>query len=170
MTRCRYDPRRNWSSTTFQHYIVYSNHYIHTFSMQRVKKGETEIGYRETWHSTTATLVLFMCPEYTGSPFYVPIRRTMMKTMDIHVYNENMSDMCREPTPSIEHRSSAWKARCITAWPPRLPGWMEWSVTASQHKKAILCRKRWIYERMKHVKNCGPCSHYVNGQTLKIYK
>ena len=28
---------------------------------------------------------------YTGSPFYVPIRRTMMNTMDI--YNEKMNDV-----------------------------------------------------------------------------
>ena len=39
-------------------YIVYSSHYIHTFRMYRGKKEETKIGYRETWNSTTATLVL----------------------------------------------------------------------------------------------------------------
>ena len=50
--------RRNWSVTTFQHYIGYSSHYIHTFRMYRVKKGETEIGYRKTLNSTTVTLVL----------------------------------------------------------------------------------------------------------------
>ena len=37
----------------------------------------------------------FTCPEYSsytrGSPFYVPIRRTMMNTMDI--YYEKMNDM-----------------------------------------------------------------------------
>ena len=45
------------SCTTFQHYIGYSSHYIHTFRMYRGKKGETEIGYRKTWNSTTVTLV-----------------------------------------------------------------------------------------------------------------
>ena len=47
-----------WSFTTVQHYIGYSSHYIHTFIMHREKKRETEIGYRDTWNSTTATLVL----------------------------------------------------------------------------------------------------------------
>ena len=37
--------------TTFQHYIGYSSHYIHTCIMHRGKKRETEIGYRETWNS-----------------------------------------------------------------------------------------------------------------------
>ena len=36
---------------------------------------------------------------YTGSPFYVPIRQTMMNTVDI--YNEKMNDMW-EPAPGIE--------------------------------------------------------------------
>ena len=49
---------RNWSFTTFQHYIGYSSHYIHTFSMYRRREGKTEIGYRETWNSKTVTLVL----------------------------------------------------------------------------------------------------------------
>ena len=31
---------------------------IHTFIMHRGKEEETEIGYRVTWNSTTATLVL----------------------------------------------------------------------------------------------------------------
>ena len=44
--------------TTFQHYIGYSSHYIHTRIVHRGKEGEREIGYRETWNSTTATLVL----------------------------------------------------------------------------------------------------------------
>ena len=43
------------SFTTFQHYIGYSSHFIHTFSMYRENKGETEVGYRETWNSTTVT-------------------------------------------------------------------------------------------------------------------
>ena len=47
-----------WSFTTFQHYLGYSSHYIHTCIVHRGKKGETEIGYRDTWNSTTATLVL----------------------------------------------------------------------------------------------------------------
>ena len=43
---------------TFQHYIGYSSHYIHTFIVHKGKKGGTEFGYRATWNSTTATLVL----------------------------------------------------------------------------------------------------------------
>ena len=39
-------------------YRLFESLYIHIFSMYRRKKGETEIGYRETWNSTTATLVL----------------------------------------------------------------------------------------------------------------
>ena len=45
---------RNWSLTTFQHYIGFSSHYIHTC---RRKKGETEIEYRDL-EFYTATLVL----------------------------------------------------------------------------------------------------------------
>ena len=41
---------------------------------------------------------------YTGSPGYVPIRRTMMNTMDI--YKDKMNDI-REPAPGIEPGSSA---------------------------------------------------------------
>ena len=46
------------SVTTFQHCIGHSSHYIHTVIVYRGKKGKTEIGYRETWNSTTSTLVL----------------------------------------------------------------------------------------------------------------
>ena len=39
-------------------YRLFTSHHIHTCSMYRGKKGEAEIGYRETWNSTTVTLVL----------------------------------------------------------------------------------------------------------------
>ena len=38
--------------STFQPYLGYSNHYIHTCIVHGGKKGETEMGYRETWNST----------------------------------------------------------------------------------------------------------------------
>ena len=44
-----------------EHYIGYSSHFIHTCIVHSGKKGETEIGYKETWNSTTAILVA--CPE-----------------------------------------------------------------------------------------------------------
>ena len=72
---------------------------------------------------------------YTGSPFYVPIRRTMMKTMDI--YNENMNDMW-EPYPGIEPGSSAWKARRVTVRPPRLPGAYKRYTLAFTRNRGIL--------------------------------
>ena len=41
----------------FQHYKVYSSHYIHTLIVHRGKKEETEMKYREIWISTQATLI-----------------------------------------------------------------------------------------------------------------
>ena len=41
---------------------------------------------------------------YTGPTFDVPVRRSMVNTMDIH--NEKMNDM-REPAPGIEPWSPA---------------------------------------------------------------
>ena len=38
--------------------LEFSSHYINTFSIYRGRKGETDIGYRHTWNSTTATLIL----------------------------------------------------------------------------------------------------------------
>ena len=77
------------------------------YSHIRGKKGETEIGYRETWNSTTATLVLLLTGvqlRHTGSTCYVTFRCTILNTMDIH--NEKMDDMW-ESAPGIEQGSSA---------------------------------------------------------------
>ena len=41
----------------------------------------------------------FTCREYSGSPFYFPIR-WKMNTMDIYMYNEKMNMW--EPAPGIE--------------------------------------------------------------------
>ena len=76
--------------------------------MDRDNKVEIEIGYRETWNSTTATLFLYVPGvqlRYTGSPFYVPIRRTMMNTLDI--YNEKMIDA----GASSGHRTRVFRLR-----------------------------------------------------------
>ena len=68
--------------------------------MYRGKKGETEIGYRETVNSKPPWFFFVSGVQlrYTGSPFYVPIRWTMMNTMDI--YNEKINDTW-EPAPGI---------------------------------------------------------------------
>ena len=93
--------------TTFQHYIGYSSHYIYTFSMHRGKKGETEIGYTERHGIPPQQPWFFYVPglqlQYTGSSFYVLIRRMMMNTMDI--YNEKLMIMWE--APRIELGSSA---------------------------------------------------------------
>ena len=39
-------------------YRLFKSSYSHIYRAYRGKKGETEIGYRDTWNSTTATLVL----------------------------------------------------------------------------------------------------------------
>ena len=39
-------------------YRLFKSLYSHIYCAFRVKKGETKFGYRETWNSTTATLVL----------------------------------------------------------------------------------------------------------------
>ena len=39
-------------------YRLFKSLYSHIYRAYRGQKGETEFGYRETWHSTTATLVL----------------------------------------------------------------------------------------------------------------
>ena len=82
--------------------------------MHRGKKGETEFGYRETWNSTTATLVLLRTRGTAPIHGIAILRphRTMMKTMDI--CNEKMNDMW-ESAPGIEPGSSAWKAKRVTA-------------------------------------------------------
>ena len=51
---------RNWSFTTFQHYIGYSSHYSHTVIVHTwyIEERQTSDTERETWNSTTATLVL----------------------------------------------------------------------------------------------------------------
>jgi len=101
-------------------YRLFKSLYSHIYRAYRGKKGETEIGYRKTWNSTTVTL-FFYVPEiqlrYTGPTFYVPIRRTMMNMMDI--YNEKINDMW-EPAPGIEPGSPTCKTRRVTARPPRL--------------------------------------------------
>ena len=92
-----------------QHYIGYLSHYIHyihTFIVHTKEREESGFGYRDTWNSTTATLVFYVPGvqlRYTGSPFYVPIRRTMMNTMDIYMYmyNAKINDMTWEPAPGI---------------------------------------------------------------------
>ena len=115
--------RRNWSFTTFQHYIGYSSNCIHTrivhkgIIKDRQQRSDTErhgIPPQPPW--------LFYVPgvqlRYTGSPFNIPIRRTMINTMDI--YNEKLNDMW-EPAVGIEPGSPALKTRRVTALPPRLP-------------------------------------------------
>ena len=47
---------------------------------------------------------------YTGPTLYVPIRLTMVHTMNKYMYNEKMNDMW-ELAPGIESGSSAWKSR-----------------------------------------------------------
>ena len=96
------------SFATFQHNIGYSSHYIHTFIMHRGKRGETEIGYRETWDSTTATLVLLRDRGTTPIHGTDMLRPQMddMSTMDIYMYSEMMNAMW-EPAPGTEPRSSA---------------------------------------------------------------
>ena len=88
--------RRNWSFSTFQHYIGYSSHYIHTCILHRGKKGKTDIGNTTLIQrdSTTATLVLIR-PRNTATP---------MNTIDIN--NENMNGMW-EPATGIEPGYSA---------------------------------------------------------------
>ena len=39
-------------------YRLFKSLYSHIYRAYRGKKGETVFGYRETWNSTTATLVL----------------------------------------------------------------------------------------------------------------
>ena len=39
-------------------YRLFRSLYSHIYRAYRGKKGETEFGYRETWNSTTATLVI----------------------------------------------------------------------------------------------------------------
>jgi len=182
-------------------YRLFNSLYSHMYRAYRGNKWETELGYRETWYSTTATLVLLRAPStapiqetdeydgyiqwknewyvgassgirtrvfdlkgetcnrsatatpscieerkesqksdigrhgipaqsrrffcvpgvklrYTGSPFYVPIRRTMMNTMDI--YNEQTDDMW-EQAPGNRTRAFRLKAetcnRSTTAAP-----------------------------------------------------
>ena len=116
--------RRNWSFTTFQHYIRFSSHYIHIVIVHTEERKERQNSDTERHGIPPQPPWFLYMPgaqlRYTGSPFYVPIRRTMMNTMDI--YNEKMNDMC-EPAPGIEPGSSAWNARRVTARPPRLPGW-----------------------------------------------
>jgi len=78
------------------------------YRVYRGKKGETEFGYRETWNSTTATLILLRArsaaPIHGIDILRAHPRLTMMNTMDI--YNEKMNDMW-EPAPGIEPGSSA---------------------------------------------------------------
>ena len=90
--------------------------YSHIYHAYRGKKWETEIGYRETWNSTIATLVLLRVRS-TAPIHGIIIYRTMMNTMDI--YNKKMNDMW-EPALWIEPGASAWKVWFVTAWPPRL--------------------------------------------------
>ena len=84
-------------------YWLLKSLYSHIYRAYRGKKGETEIGYRETWNSTTVTLVL-LCVRSTAPIHWIAILRTMMNTMDI--YNEQIHDMW-ESAPEIEPGSSA---------------------------------------------------------------
>ena len=40
-------------------YRLFKSFYLHSYRAYSGKKGETEIGYRDTWNTTTVTLVLF---------------------------------------------------------------------------------------------------------------
>ena len=46
------------SVTTFQHYIGFSSHYIHTFIVHTEERKERQNSDRETWNSAKVTLVL----------------------------------------------------------------------------------------------------------------
>ena len=46
-------------------YRLFKSLYAHIYRVYRGKKGETEFGYRETWNSTTATLVI-VCARSTA--------------------------------------------------------------------------------------------------------
>ena len=102
--------RRTWSSTTFQHYIGYVSHYIYTVIVRTEEKKERQDSDTERHGIPPQPPWFFYVPgvqlRYMGLPFYVPIRRTMMNTMDI--YNEKMNDMW-EPAPGITlfHSSTA---------------------------------------------------------------
>jgi len=123
--------RRNLSCTTFQHDIGYSSHYIHTFIVHIEERKEKQNSDTERHGIPPHPPWFFYVPgvqlRYTGSPFYVPIRRTILNVMDM--YNEKMTDMW-EPAPSIE---PAWKARRVTARPPILKQlcWNSYSLSVS---------------------------------------
>ena len=114
--------RRNCSFTTFQHYIGYSSHYVHTFSMYRGKKGETELGYRETCSSTTATLVLLNARS-TAPIHGVTIVRLHSPVDDEYDEYIQWKDERYVGVSSV-NRSRVFRLKgetCVTARPPRLP-------------------------------------------------
>ena len=116
--------RRNWSCSTFQHYIGYLGHYIHTLCMYRGTKWETEIGYREMWNSTTVTLVLVRA--WSTAPIHgIAILRPHPSPSVGRWWIRWIYTMKRwimwEPAPGIEPGSSAWKARHVTTRPLQLP-------------------------------------------------
>ena len=80
-------------------YRLLKSLYLHIYRAYRGKKGETGFGYRETWNSTTATLVLLRARSGVQLRYTEP-----MNTMDI--YNEKMNYIW-EPAPGIERASSA---------------------------------------------------------------
>ena len=128
--------RRNWSVTTVQHYIGYSSHYIHTFSMYRGKKGKTEIGYRDTWNSTTVTHVL-LCARSTALIHGIAILLPHSSNDDEYDgYIQCKDEWCwSQLDPGIEPGSSAWEARRVTARSPRLP-YCKLEVKETNNKKA----------------------------------
>ena len=120
MARVYIAPSNAWAGQSWRMCsgIGYSSHYIHTCIVYREEREERQksdtgkhvIPPQPPWFFYVPGIQL----RYTGSTFYVPIRWTMMNTMDI--YNEKMNDMW-ESAPGVKHGASGWKARRVTARP-----------------------------------------------------
>ena len=114
--------RMNSSFTTFQHYIGYSSNYSHTCIVDREIRKERQ---KLAWNFTTVTLVLLR------SRSKVPIHG--IDILPPHPMDDNEYDGYIQWTDEWYvgassgnwNRSSAWKARRVTARPPRLPHSLE---------------------------------------------
>ena len=108
----------NWKKEEKFDHIGYSSHYIHTFSRKERRDRNRIQRDMEFHHSHPGS---FTCPEYSSD------------TRDRHFTSPSVGRwwirwiytmkrwMMWESALCIESGFSAWEARRVTAWPPRLP-------------------------------------------------
>ena len=130
--------------------------------MYREKEGETEIEYRETWNSTTVTLVLLRARSTTPIHGIAILRPHPLDDDEYDGYIKRL--MMWEPAPGIEPGSSAWEARRVNARPPQLPPYQrrEVEITCMEHKISFPTALTFCVRLTAR--------HVTGGKSKRVYK